>query len=198
MYNFEFKGIYETIDAFIDLQKQYDNIELIIRSVVSSEIREKIKKFSNIILLERPLSQTDLEELYKSSDIFPHSGFEVLNISILEAMSYGLPVIATSLYSTQELIKHMKNGILIDLPNSKEFYTKNNIPNHFSKSYLNSVRKLRPYMTAKLKENMKLLIEDSTLRNKIGKEASLTIEEGEFSMKHRKNLLKEIFDFATL
>jgi len=197
MYNFEFKGLYETVDAFIDLQKQYDHIELVIRSVVSSDIREKAKKFSNIKIIEKPLSQTDLEELYQSSDIFPHSGFEVLNLSILEAMSYGLPVISTSLYSTPELIKNMKNGILIDPPDPEVFYTKNKIPNEFSKSYFYSVRKFRQYMTEKLKENMKLLIEDSSLRNKIGKEASLTIEEGEFSMKHRKNLLKEIFDCAT-
>jgi len=197
MYNFEFKGIYETVDAFIDLQKQYDHIELVIRSVVSSDIREKAKKFSNIKILEKPLSPSKLEELYQSTDIFPHAGFEVLNLSVLDAMSYGIPVITTSIFSTPELIQHMKNGILIDLPNPEFFYTKEGTPNINSKSFVNSMRKLRPYMKEKLKEYMNMLIEDNSLREKISREAASTIEEGEFSVKHRNNILKEIFDGAT-
>jgi len=196
MNNFEFKGIYETMDAFIDLQKQFDNIELIIRSVVSWDIREKAKKFSNIKILEQSLSKNDLEKLYQSSDIFPHPGFEVLNLSILEAMSYGLPVITTSLYSTPELIEHMKNGILINPPNPDIFYTKNKVPDVYSKSYVYSMRKLRPYMKEKLKETLKILIEDSSLREKMSREAASTIENGEFSNRNRNSILKEVFDEA--
>jgi len=194
--SFEFKGVYETVDAFIELQKKYDNLELIIRSLVSPEIKEKVRKFSNIKILEKPIPPEELEKLYLTSDIFAHSGFEVLNLSILEAMSYGIPVIATSLYNTPELIKHTHNGILIDLPNPKLFYTKYETPSDFSKSFLNSMRKLRPYMTQKLVEFMKLLIEDSSLRSKIGKEAYNTIEKGEFSIDNRNKLLKDIFDNA--
>lgn len=195
--SFEFKGLYEILAAFIDLQKKYDDLELIIRSAVSPEIKEKAKKYSSIRIIENPLSNEELEKLYLTSDIFAHSGFEVLNLSILEAMSYGIPVIATSLYNTPELIKHMHNSILIDLPNPKLFYTKYGTPSDFSKSFLNSMIKLRPYMTQKLVEFMKLLIEDSSLRRKIGKEAYNTIEGGEFSIKNRNKLLKEIFDDAT-
>jgi len=194
--SFEFKGLYETLDAFIELQKKYDNLELIIRSLVTPEIKEKARKYSNIKILEKPLNPSKLEELYQSTDIFPHAGFEVLNLSVLEAMSYGIPVIATSLYNTPELIKHMNNGILIDLPDPHLFYTKNKAANDYSRSFLYSMRKLRPYMKEKLIENMKLLIEDSSLREKISREAASTIEEGEFSVKHRNNILKEIFDKA--
>ncbi len=195
--SFEFKGLYETVDAFIDLQKKYDNLELIIRSMVPFEIKEKTKEYSNIKILDQRLSEIELENLYRSADIFPHAGFEVLNLSVLEAMSYGLPVIVTSLYSTTELIKNMKNGLLIDFPNPNLFYSKNGTPNDHSKSFENAMRKLRPYMTDRLKENMKLLIEDSSLRNKISREAALTIEKGEFSIENRNKLLKEIFDYAT-
>ena len=195
--SFEFKGLYEILDAFIDLQKKYDNLELVIRSLVSPEIKEKVKKYSNIKILEKPLSPEELEKLYVSSDIFPHSGFEVLNLSVLEAMSYGLPVICTSLYNTPELISHMKNGMLIDLQNPSLFYTKYKTPNDYSKSFLNSMRALRPYMTDKIKECMKLLIEDSSLRYKIGRQASMTIEGGEFSLTNRNSLLKDVLDASS-
>jgi len=195
--SYEFKGLYETIDAFIELQKEYDNLELVVRSIVPDTIKEKCKKYPNIKILETTLTSTQLGELFRSSDIFPHSGFEVLNLSVLEAMSYGLPVIATSLYSVPEAIEHMKNGILIELPNPRLFYTKHNTPNDHSKSFLDNMRKLRPFMIEKIKESMRILIEDSSLRIKLGREASMSIENGKFSIKTRNELLKGILETAT-
>jgi len=69
---FEQKGLFEIIDAFIDLQKKYDKLELIIRSWVSQDIIKKTKKYQNIKILKEPLSLDELEKLYLSSDIFPH------------------------------------------------------------------------------------------------------------------------------
>ena len=192
-----YKGIYENVEAFIELQKKYDGLELIIRSTVTPEIKEKTKKYPNIKILDVPLTDLELSQLYASADIFPHSGYEALNLSILEAMSYGLPVIATSLYNIPEAITHMKNGMLIDLPKPDLFYTKNKTPNEYSNPPVHAMRKLRPFMVDKIKECMKLLIEDASLREKLGKEAMLTIESGEFSIKRRNALLKEIFDDAT-
>jgi glycosyltransferase involved in cell wall biosynthesis len=195
--SYEFKGIYETVEAFIELQKEFDNLELVIRSIVPNTLKEKCKKFPNIKILETFLTEKQLSNLFRSSHIFPHSGFEVLNLSVLEAMSYGLPVIGTSLYSVPEAIQHMKNGLLIELPNPKLFYTKYNTPNDYSKSFLDNMRKLRPFMIKKIKESMKILIEDSSLRIRLGKEASMTIQNGKFSVKQRNEFLKEILESAT-
>lgn len=195
--SFEFKGLYETVEAFIEIQEKYADLELVIRSVVPVGIKEMVKNYSNIKILEKPLPYEELEKLFLSSDIFAHSGFEVLNISVLEAMSYGLPVIATSLYNTPELIEHLKNGLLIELPDPSLFYGKNKTLNDYSKAFLKSMRSLRPYMKNKLKEYFKLLIEDSSLRQKISREAFLTIEKGKFSFTERNRLLGEIFEITT-
>ena len=194
--SFEFKGIYETIEAFLELQNNYENIELIIRSVIPVELRMKLENNKDVKIFEKPLSNEELEKLFLTSDIFTHSGFEVLNLSVLEAMSYGLPVIATSLYNTPELIKNMKNGLLIELPNPKLFYTKNGTPNDYSKQFLTEMRKLRPFMKDKLVESLKFLIENEKLRKEIGRQARLTIEKGEFSITRRNELLREIFEEA--
>jgi len=194
--SFEFKGIYEIIEAFLEIQNKYDNIELIIRSVLPPQIKKRLEGNNSITILEESLSNDELENLYLTSDIFPHSGFEVLNLSVLEAMSYGLPVIATSLYNTPELIKNMKNGLLIELPNPKLFYTKNGTPNDYSKQFLTEMRKLRPFMKDRLVESLKFLIENEKLRKEIGRQARLTIEKGEFSITRRNELLREIFEEA--
>jgi len=197
LHDFEFKGLYETVEAFIALQKKYDNLELVIRSKVSTEIKEKTKKYSNIKIIERILTPSELDQLYLSSDISPHAGFLNLNAAIFEAMSYGIPVIATSLYNISELIKDMKNGILIKPPNPSLFYTKNGCPSDFSMTFVHSMKKLRPYMVEKLKEAMTILIEDTSLREKLSREATKPFESGEFSIKKRQEILKDVFDEAT-
>ena len=192
-----YKGLYENVEAFIQLQDKYDNLELIIRSSVTPEVRVKVNKYPNIKIIDSPLSSSQLEELYLSADIFPHMGYEALNLSTLEAMSYGIPVIATNLYNIPEAITHMKNGMLIELPDSKLLYTKNGCPNEYSNPPTQVIKKFRSSMIEKIKDCMRMLIEDSSLRHNIEREASQTIKSGEFSIQHRNSLLKEIFDEST-
>jgi len=196
--NSEYKGIYETVNSFLRLQKEFgDKIQLIIKSRIPESIRDIIGNNKGIILIEKMLSQQEVQNLYLTSDIFPHIGYETMNFSVLEAMSYGLPVIATDIFNTPELIQDSKNGFLIRPPNVDRFYTKNELPNEHSLSYLKEIRRIRTYMTDKLTEKMRLLIQDANLREKIGSQAKKTLEEGEFSIQNRNNLLKNIFDEAS-
>jgi len=195
--DFEYKGLNELVDAFLKLQNKYDNLELVIRSKVSEEIKQKVKNFQNIKIIENILSPSELEELYLSSDIFPHVGYLNLNAAIFEAMSYGIPVIATSLYNIPELVKDMKNGLLIKLPNPDQFYTKNGCPIDLSRHFPDIIRKLRPHMAEKLKTSLELLIEDESLRKKLSAESIKPFQDGEFSINQRQDTLKEVFDSAT-
>jgi glycosyltransferase involved in cell wall biosynthesis len=194
--DYEFKGIKETIDAFINLQKKYEKIQLVIRSKISYKIREKIKKFPNIKVIEKILTKNELDELYKNSDISVHIGFLNLNATIFEAMSYGIPVIASSLFNIPELITDMKNGILLEIPNSEKFYSKNGCPKDYSYSFIKNMKKTHAIMTEKLEEALKKLIEDKSLRERIGNEASKSFEKGEFSINNRNKIIKEVFDNA--
>ncbi len=118
-------------------------------------------------------------------------------MSTLEAMSYGIPVIATNLYNMPEAVSHMKNGILIDLPDPKLLYTKNGCPNEYANPPIHVMKKFRPIVIDKIKECMKMLIEDSSLRHNIERDAAQTIKSGEFSIQHRNSILKEVFDEST-
>ena len=192
-----YKAVYENMEAFIQLQDKYDDLELVIRSNVTPEIRERASKHPKIKIIDTPLLDTQMEDLYRSADIFPHVGYEALNLSTLEAMSYGIPVIATNLYNIPEAVVHMKNGMLIDLPDPKLFYTENGCPNEYANPPIGIMKKFRTSMIDKTRDCMKMLIEDSSLRNNIRREAERTIESGEFSIEHKNSLLKEIFDKAT-
>jgi len=59
--------------------------------------------------------RTDIDEIYKISDLFVFPSFrEGLSVALMEALASGLPVIASNIRGNNDLIEHGKNGILID------------------------------------------------------------------------------------
>jgi glycosyltransferase involved in cell wall biosynthesis len=197
MLSFEYKGMHETVLAFQKLEKKFDNIELIIRSSVPKEIKHMIKENKNIQIIENPITEEQLKELFLTTDIFPHPGCETLNFSDLEAMSYGIPVIRPALFNIPEAIKNMENGLLLDVPLKENLYGKCGIPKEHSFSYIKTIRKIRPQMAEGLANAIQILIENESLRKRLSQNAKKTIDEGEFSMKRRNEKLKKIFDYAT-
>lgn len=63
---------------------------------------------------------TALKELFQRADIFVFpSRQETFGIVLLEAISFGLPIVASAIPSTCELIKDNENGILFPVNDSK-------------------------------------------------------------------------------
>jgi len=84
----------------------------------------------DIVVFHGRVSEDDLNSFYLNSDIFIlPSLHETFGIVLLEAMSFGLPIIATSVGAISELVINGVNGILV-LPND---------PNSLAKSIQNLV-----------------------------------------------------------
>ena len=59
--------------------------------------------------------QQKLSKLYMASDLFVlPTLFEGLGIVFLEAMSFGLPIVASNVGPIPEIVKHGKNGLLVE------------------------------------------------------------------------------------
>jgi glycosyltransferase involved in cell wall biosynthesis len=195
--NFEWKGGFEVVEAFLELSKKYDCLELVIRSWVPPEIIERCAGKPNIKIINQVLSEGALADIYASSDIFLFPSHMNLGMAILEAMSYGLAVIAIDLYDTPEAVQNMKTGILIDRPSNVPYYIWNGAPNHYDKDLLPRIRQFRRWIVNEIVHKASLLIEESSLRRQIGREARRLTEQGEFSITKRNEKLKRIFDEAT-
>jgi glycosyltransferase involved in cell wall biosynthesis len=114
--------------------------------------------------------------VYKKADIYVlPTRLDTLAFSLIEAMSWGLPVIATNICAIPELIEHGVNGYVIDVKDfdvqSEEFF-------HYA------VSEVEKYLT--------ILIENAPLRLKMGEEALKRVER-KFSLEYKRERLKKLF-----
>lgn len=104
----------------------------------------------------------DVIEILKSSDIFAFPSIrEGLSVSMMEAMAAGLPVVCSEIRGNTDLIKHEKNGYLVDYKDIQMFSMKLDIlyrneqlrknMGNYNKKYINS------FDSKRVNEIMKIL-----------------------------------------
>ncbi|MDN3513892.1 MAG: glycosyltransferase family 4 protein [Candidatus Brocadia sp.] len=144
------KGVYDLLDISKDIIVQFKNIKFVLCG--DGEV-EKVKT----IVAENGLMQyfeipgwiTDKEKYFKEANIYVLPSYnEGLPMSILEAASYGLPVISTPVGGIGEVIEDDADGFLIN-----------------------------PGDTEALKEKILLLVNSVELRTRMGREALRIVKE---------------------
>jgi len=102
------------IKAVIELNNSGLNIQLRIAGDGDTlkVLKEKFHSYNYITFLGNLDEDTLLKEYYKT-DIYVHATFaETFSTAILQAMSCGLPIIASDIQGVSHMIKHKKNGLL--------------------------------------------------------------------------------------
>ena len=142
----EEKGTLDLINAFKMFNTDIFNIKLhLVGQMMDASINEIIKDNPKIIY-HGILSNSICQNLISDSDLFVYpSKYESEGYPgvILEAMSFGLPVIATKWRFLNELVEDDYNGKLFDISSPKdikdkiEFYLKNDLKlmEHSKNSY---------------------------------------------------------------
>lgn len=112
------KGVFDIIDCMV-VNREYfrDKIELHIGGIGDEKHLLAKMKEGNIIDFVRYdgwLDDIQKNELLAQTDIYLQpSYFESLGIAIIEAMSYGIPIIASNTGGIPELVKSSEHGYLI-------------------------------------------------------------------------------------
>lgn len=197
--SFDLRGAKEVFESFALLSKEYDNLELVIRSVVPYDIRQKYSYLSKKVkIIDQALPWSLLEEEFKSADIFLFPGHLTPGMTILDAMSYELPVIATDVWGNSEMVKDGETGFLIKKSRKVPYYMRT--PKgvvYYTRAFLKAIKEIDFEVAERLSKKISILIEDNELRRKMGRNARREIETGKFSIKKRNEKLKKIFDEAT-
>jgi len=196
---FDINGGKEVLEAFIHLNKKYDNLELVIRSDIPRSLKSRYRQIENVKIIHEIIPWEHLEEEFKSADIFLFPAHTTPGMVILDAMSYELPVITTDAWANPEMVEDGKTGFLIKKSQNVQYYAENFIPNwdyHSGSQFMKSIKSPDPKVVEKLVEKTSILIENEELRRRMGKAGRQEIEAGKFSIEKRNEKLKRIFDEA--
>lgn len=199
-FDFHFKGGKEALQAFVILNKKYDNLELLMRSAVSDSIRKKCRSYPNIRLIEEVIPHEMMEHEFKTADILLFPGHHTPWGLLLEAMSYELPIIATEGYANSEFVEDGLTGFIIKNSDKVPYWAENFTPASFTSlnsQRMKAIRTLQTSVVEELVEKVSILIENKELTRRMGKAARQEVEKGRFSIENRNAKLKKIFDEAT-
>jgi len=197
--DFHHKGGKEVLKMFTILAEKYHNIELVMRAKIPIELKSTVTRYKNIKLIEETVPWKVLEQEFKSADILVHPTHDILNTAVLDAMSFGLPAVVTDIYNYPEWITDGITGFLIrhaeDVPYLWGYYFPPG-PTPIGPVYVEKIKHLHLDVVRRLVGKVSILIEDESLRRRMGRAARQEVEEGKFSIQRRNARLKLIFDEA--
>lgn len=182
------KGGNDLQEAFKILNKKY-KISLKYKGIVPED---KKLKLPNVHYLENIADPSKFyEEIFGDCDIYVQpTTVDSWGVSILEAMSTGLPIVCTDDFTLPELVEDGYNGFLVKSPIHWYDY-------RFDlDKYVEDVKKPHPETVKELVEKISVLIEDKKLRETMGKNSFKLVESGKFSIKERNKKLLKIYNEA--
>lgn len=193
---FEGRGS-EIFDVFASLRERYRNLELVVRSDVPSYLRRRYRGMANVRVMDQVVPREVLEQEFQTADIFLFPSYHTLPVTILEAMSYGLPVVAVDGWANAEYVEDGRTGVVTPRPRQVPGYCADTLqPSFLAPSFLKAIRVPDRETVAALAATVGTLIERPELRQRFGRAARWEVEQGKFSLARMNETLSRIFDDA--
>ena len=117
------KNIEKIIAAISDLNNSLIKLNIIGDGPELNQLQSIALKSNHKenIIFHGKLQRDDINNIFLNSDIYVQaSNYEGLPHSLLEAMSYGIPVLCTPVGECKELLGNEDRGYILDLPVSKD------------------------------------------------------------------------------
>ena len=198
--NFYVKGGRHVLEAFEQLNKRDDNLELWLitkTEEIEPQLLNKYKAYHNIKFIEPSFTKEELyKQIYANVDILIHPTFwDSQAMSVMEAVASGLPIVTTDTFAIPGFVKDGYNGFLIEPP--IRYFNKDYTPNQdwWDMDHIRYFAKtgITDDFVNKLVSKLDKLILDDKLRKEMSRNSKLLIET-EFSEKNRLSQLKRIFE----
>ena len=200
---FFIKGGVNVIDAFERVLKLYPDTTLTLccdekidffalNAALKGKYLKKIKDNTNILCMGRVPRERLLTDILPNADVYLLPSYqEAFGFSILEAMAWGVPIIASNIFAIPEMIEDHINGILIDILSF-------NPAKIFPGSIVNTIPDdFRDHVTDSLYVAIIELIESPSLAGKLSADG-LRIVRTKFSFQERNAKMLKIYSNAML
>lgn len=171
------KGGLHSLEVMDRLTKKYSNVKGILVSNVPKKIKEKYKNKN--IKIYNLMPHKEVLKLYENSDIFIYPGYsDTFGFALLEAMSFGIPIVTVDGIARKEIISEGKTGFIVN------------------KSKNISLNKIDEEIISNLFNVSEKVILNKKLRKKMSQDCIEEIKKGKFSIKERNKKLKKIYEDA--
>jgi glycosyltransferase involved in cell wall biosynthesis len=195
---FEYKGGREVLESFVQLRRQFSNLELVVRSNLPPDVRAKYEGTTGLRFIEDIIPLEELEREYMSADICILPCHTTIAMTFLEAMSFELPVVTIDSWANAEYIEHGRTGLVAPRSARLPYYYGNTAQVNFgTPEYDRAMRNTDPVVVEELTKRLRLLVESPELRRGLGMAGRREVEQGKFSLDRVNRKLKAIFDEAT-
>ncbi len=111
------KGGVETLAAFKESRKRRSNITLTVVTplhLLHPDDRQALTETEGVMILDAVLGKNEMATLYRTHDIFLFPTFrDTFGLVLIEALSFGLPIIALDQYAVTEMVQDGYNGFVL-------------------------------------------------------------------------------------
>lgn len=113
---FYMKGGIEVAHAYEKLRRKHENISLTIITalhMLQEQDLEYLKTLQGLTLQDARLNEEQMASMYRSHDILLLPTYrEGFGLVLVEALSYGMPLVITDQYATKEMVTENFNGFV--------------------------------------------------------------------------------------
>jgi glycosyltransferase involved in cell wall biosynthesis len=193
--NFYVRGGLDILEAFDTLRIRYPQLRLTMRTALPEldAHYHRIMETGWVRTFHRFVTAEEMAELHATSHIYLLPAARVHIVSLLQAMSYGLAVVASDGWGIEEYLTHERNGLIVKGRYGKTSWADEEagvLREDYEPMYTPD-----PQVVEGIIEAVSRLVEDRMLRAKLGRAARGDVE-NRFNMKQWNQGLQRAFDRA--
>ena len=191
--NFFVRGGLDILEAFDILRVRYPQLRLTMRTSLPALDAHyyRIMEAGWVRVINRFLPAEEMARLHAGSHIFLLPAARVHIVSLLQAMSYGLAVVASDGWGIEEYIDHQRNGLIVKGRYGKVSWADEEAG--LLREDYDSMATPDPDVVGGLVEAVSRLVEDQHLRARLGRTARSDVE-AKYNLEQWNRGLKAAFD----
>lgn len=192
--SFYLRGGLDVLASFRLLNSRYgDRVNLVVCSDIPERVRREFADVFTLRNVDTPgiVPRKVLDSIYSKSDILLYPGYRGVS-TITEAFGYYLPVVASDSWDLGDYVTDGYNGLQVHRKNKGK--TQGFTPSWYPDSIASEP--IDEGFVTRFAEAVSLLIEDESLRTRLGRGARETVDSGPFSIRFMKEELAKFFHEA--
>jgi len=194
---FVYKGGADVLATFQALRRQHANLELVIRSDLTDEWKARAARIPGVRVIDSVIPWEAMDHEFRTADIFFLPSHNTPPFTILDAMSYALPVVTVDAFANAEYVADGQTGLVASRSRHLPYTLRGTPhPTYNTAAFVRAMQTPDPRVVADLATRITRLIDDPDLRRRLGTTARWEVEQGRFSIETRNRGLQQMFDAA--